>query len=210
MRKIRINLYSKEFQPKLVILSLKHMIGIWIATAVVMALWVNLSNVEHKKMVIKEQSMNRELEDAEDEMMQTQVIVSSLRLDTALESQVEKARKIVAGKRELDSYLSGNNNTKSGGFSGFMKALAVVKNDGIAITSFSIVQGRADIDGVARNADDVPKWISQFQKYPDLADLTFGSVKLNYNRDDNYLGFSLESKIKEEKEDENTAKKGIR
>ena len=56
MRKIRINLYSKEFQPKLVILSLKHMIVAWILTAVVMALWVNVSNADHKKLSDKEKA----------------------------------------------------------------------------------------------------------------------------------------------------------
>ena len=209
MRKIRINLYSKEFQPKLVILSPKHMIAVWILTAVVMALWVNVSNADHKKLSDKEKSMTQEIDDLEDELAQTQVIVSSLRLDTSLEAQVQNVRKLVAGKRELKSYLNGSMSAGSTGFSGFMKSLAVIKNDGIAITGFNIEDGMADIEGVARNANDVPKWLGQFQNYPALSGLAFGSVKLNYNRDDNYLGFSLKSKIKEEKEDE-TAVKGRR
>ncbi|WP_405366915.1 PilN domain-containing protein [Ruminobacter sp.] len=209
MRKIRINLYSKEFQPKLVILSLKHMIVAWILTAVVMALWVNVSNADHKKLSDKEKSMSQEIDDLGDELAQTQVIVSSLRLDTSLEAQVQQVRKLVSGKRELKSYLNGNMNAGSTGFSGFMKSLAAIKNDGIAITGFSIEDGMADIEGVARNANDVPKWLGQFQNYPALSGIAFGSVKLNYNRDDNYLGFSLKSKIKEEKEDE-TAVKGRR
>ncbi|WP_294459745.1 PilN domain-containing protein [uncultured Ruminobacter sp.] len=209
MRKIRINLYSKEFQPKLVILSLKHMIVAWILTAVVMALWVNVSNADHKKLSDKEKSMSQEIDDLGDELAQTQVIVSSLRLDTSLEAQVQQVRKLVSGKRELKSYLNGSMNAGSSGFSGFMKSLAAIKNDGIAITGFSIEDGMVDIEGVARNANDVPKWLGQFQNYPALSGIAFGSVKLNYNRDDNYLGFSLKSKIKEEKEDE-TAVKGRR
>lgn len=209
MRKIRINLYSKEFQPKLVILSLKHMIVVWILTAVVMALWINVSNADHKKLSDKEKSMSQEIDDLGDELAQTQVIVSSLRLDTSLEAQVQQVRKLVSGKRELKSYLNGRMNAGSSGFSGFMKSLAAIKNDGIAITGFSIEDGMADIEGVARNANDVPKWLGQFQNYPALSGIAFGSVKMNYNRDDNYLGFSLKSKIKEEKEDE-TAVKGRR
>lgn len=206
MRKIRINLYSKEFQPKLVILSLKHMIIMWLINAVVMGLWANVSNDKKKKLVRQQQTMNDEYESVSDELMQTQVIVSSLKLDTELQSQVETARKIAQGKRELGAYLLRDSNKSGHGFAGFMKALATVRNDGIAITSFSIVDGQADIEGVARTAEDVPKWIGQFREYPDLSNLTFGSVKLNYNRDDNYLGFSLESKIKDDKDDKGERK----
>ena len=110
MRKIRINLYSKEFQPKLVILSLKHMIIIWLITAVVMGLWANVSNDKKKKLVRQQQTMNDEYESVSDELMQTQVIVSSLKLDTELQSQVETARKIAQGKRELGAYLLRDSN----------------------------------------------------------------------------------------------------
>ena len=93
-----------------------------------------------------------------------------------------------------------NKNAKSHGFYGFMYGLASVPSDGVSVSRFMITDGKTDIEGVAVDGEVVPAWIDRFKNYPDLSDISFESVKFIYNRDDKYLGFVMQSKIRDEKD----------
>lgn len=200
MRKTRINLYSKEFHPKLIILGLKHMILLWIATILIMGVWANASIESKNAMVKKERIAREELEETEDELMQTQALVATLNVDPAIESKLAQTRKLFESKVRLSSFLLQNKNAKSHGFYGFMYGLASVPSDGVSVSRFMITDGKTDIEGVAVDGEVVPAWIDRFKDYPDLSDISFESVKFIYNRDDKYLGFVMQSKIRDEKD----------
>ncbi|MGN1394747.1 MAG: hypothetical protein ACI4V7_12085 [Succinivibrionaceae bacterium] len=191
MRKIRINLYSKEFKPKPEILSLNHMLAIWLMIAVVIFMMIFYSNVQKNKLIQENKKLSAQIEDVESSILQTQALLSSMELDKSLEEKISKLKTMYASKQELITIIDKRSDLKSKGYAGFMYSLASISQPDLSVTNFKLQGLVAEISGKAKNAKTVPIWINQFSKYDDLRNKTFDSLHIKKDVDNNIVNFLL-------------------
>lgn len=191
MRKIRINLYTKEFKPKKEILSFSQMIVIWAITLCVVVASCLVVASTKRNLTRTNEVLIQKVQDADNNLIELQRLLSATTLDKSLENKVEQLKLILKGKQELMSALTDKAEYKSRGYSGFMRSLALIKMNGLAINEFSISEGKAAIRGVAKSGKLVPLWLQEFDKYDDLRNRSFGSLSISKDSGEGFVNFSL-------------------
>lgn len=192
MRKIRINLYSKEFRPKTVILSLQHMIIIWVSTAVIVSIVCFFSAYKLSQLKVKENELKNKISRVDNDIFEIQSLVAAMEPDKLLESNVEKLKNMRDTKQKFMDFLSSHKELKNAGYASFLESLAKIQNPNISITEFTLHDLKVEIKGIASKGSSVPEWISQFNNYDELRNISFGSISITKNENNNnYVNFSL-------------------
>lgn len=204
MKKIRINLYSSEFKPKKIILSLSQMIIIWLVTAAFVCCVYVITYQEKVHLKTQNQQLSMQLNNVNDELMQTQSLVAQMTPNASLIERTKNLKIILDTKKQLMGFIEDKVDLKSNGYAGFMEAMARIKSNGISVTHFAIKDKDAEIEGDALNGKSLPLWISQFRNYNDLSPVVFGGVKLYRDPDSDILHFELKKAYieSEQKNDE--------
>lgn len=191
MKKIRINLYSAEFKPKKIILSLPQMLLIWAVLGCVMVSLAYYSHVKKVQLEQQAESLTTELDDKKMEFDALKAKVSAQVLDKSLERELNELKVLEETKSTLIEIMQKKNVLKSHGYAGFMADLATIATPGISLSQINLMEKSADLYGVASNSYLVPKWVSSFSKTADLSSFSFGGIKLAIDKDSGLINFSL-------------------
>ncbi len=198
MKKIRINLYTEEFRPKKVILSLEHMIIIWLASAIIVGISYYVTYQQKVKLQQEENALMEEISQINDTLMKTQSLVAEFSPDGALTDRANNLKALYDAKKELHDILVERSKLKNNGYAGFMESMASIKGNNIAIKEFKIDGINADIKGYARKGADVPKWVTEFRKYSALSPIIFGGASIKLDEETNIVEFTLDSRLKDD------------
>ncbi len=197
MKKIRINLYGPEFRPKKVILSLEHMLIIWLVCIVVVSVCYGITDRQRKQLqrqvdnaLIKNDELNTQL-------MQIKTKVGEFSPDGALEERLTNLRKLVTTKKDLKDFLLAHKDLKNTGYGIFMEDLSKISNPRVSVEEFHLHGKQASISGLAYKGYDIPSWIAEFKNYEALSAIVFGGVKANLDEENNLVKFTLPFKSQE-------------
>jgi len=106
---------------------------------------------------------------------------SKIRQQLALQDEV-------VAKQRLLASLAGIELGVVVGFSELMRGLSLANMEAISIDNFSIMDGRLNISGQAKESDSVPIWLTKIQNTNELAGIAFEKIKLY----ENARGFSFQ------------------
>jgi Tfp pilus assembly protein PilN len=198
MRKIRINLYSKEFKPKKQLLTLREMLSIWGILLLIMAslsyYTINhCKKLEHKHYIIQEQNSR-----IDSELIEIQELLAKMVPNEALKSKLEQIKKTHDSKKKFMDFLLANKDLKNNGYADFMKVLSLVTVKDISITRFKLDSHSVELYGDTINSAAIPQWLDRFKEYDSIKNMTFGALDISNNAEINVLNFSLTNPVYKE------------
>ncbi len=63
-------------------------------------------------------------------------------------------------------------------FSELMRGLSLADTNNVSINHFSVINGRLNISGLAKQSDSVPLWLSKIQTTDELTDIAFSELQI--------------------------------
>lgn len=193
MRKTRINLYGREFRPREEFPGLKHMLAAWLLILLAAGAASGWAVARKNAAAAEERRITAELESANERLLRARELAGARAADPELAGRLGRLKETLEAKKSFAAFVAARKAPGSGGFGGFMKALASLDYDGITLTGFTVRDGAAGIEGLARDGGAVPRWVEQFGTRPELAGLSFGAVKFARGAAGGPLEFSLKS-----------------
>jgi len=196
----QINLYLLEFQPNREPLRAIHMA--WSSLAILVLLLCFSLYSSHKNALLEQQLVQ------EQQVQQTlQAQLQRLSAQKPAQASAELDEKIVQLQKNLQRHqqiltmISRQDLGNDKGFSAQLIALANASLSTISLESFSLERGGkyAELSGLTRSADQIPLYLQRLRQNPSFADVGFGV--LNIERDKQQAGllqFSL-AKAKDDK-----------
>ena len=191
MRRNRLDLYRPEFHPKKVILSIEHMIIVWLCVAGIMALMIMNASDENKRVKKQDQELNDQLSDTQSQLAEVQARAAVQQLDKVLQKEVQDLKVLVDSKKKMYELINSNDKLKSRGYAGFMHGLAEVSSSDVSVSSFRLSGLNANISGIASRSDSVPQMVSRFGVNENMKDVTFGALRIYTDSETGILHFSL-------------------
>lgn len=186
--KKQINLYQPSCYPKREKVTFKQFLllaGLSALLLLVSQLYLGnqLSNAEQR---VAQHKASLKLK--EDDLL---LLVAKLQKKRAPESKIREQLALqteVETKQRLLQSLSGIELGITVSFSELMRGLSLARMGSISIDSFSIVEGRLNISGQAKESDSVPLWLSKVQATKELTGVAFETLKIS----DSGEGFSFQ------------------
>ncbi|MGY5452030.1 PilN domain-containing protein [Agarivorans sp. MS3-6] len=187
--KTRINLYTEEFRPKPELVSLRQVMLSWVLIAVVALVWGIWQQNQSDSAVFKASQQRKLVKQQEAELAKLKTAIEQRAVDVNLQRELDVLQQEVKLKRLLNQRLQGQNYANQG-FSSSLTALASIPNEQIWLTEIQIQRGKMALTGQSSRSDAVPKWLKQFQAYPELSNQQFAGLKI-YRDEQQQLNFSL-------------------
>ncbi|WP_019614564.1 hypothetical protein [Psychromonas ossibalaenae] len=176
--KKQINLYQPSCYPireKATFKQFLLLLGICLSSALILHLFLADQYAEkqsaaqaHKKVLDAKQS---ELSLLITEVQKKRTPAHKTRELLALQDET-------AAKQRLLGSLAGIDIGVVVSFSELMRGLSLADTNSVSINSFSVMNGRLNIAGVAKQSDSVPLWLSKIQETDELADITFSQLQI--------------------------------
>lgn len=197
-----INLYQPSCYPKREKVTFKQ----FFIFASVCLLWLILTpfftnqginnakqklQVQEARLTSKQDELNRLVV----ELQKNRAPESKIRAQFALQTEIEAKRQLLSSLGEIEIEVIR--------FSDLMKGLSIANTEEVSIDNFSMVDGRLNISGFAKQGDSVPLWLSKIQNTDELLNIAF--EQLNISEDSQGFTFLLSNKT--EKKSVNKAMK---
>ncbi|MFT6986746.1 MAG: hypothetical protein ACJAT7_002590 [Psychromonas sp.] len=177
--KKQINLYQPSCYPKREKFTGKQFLFLaGICFLLVLALHLTLNNkfsktqaiaAQHKALLTIKQT---ELAALVTELQNNRAPDSKIREQLALQTEID-------AKQRLLGSLSGIELGRVVEFSELMRGLSLASMSAISIDHFSIIDGRLNISGQAKESDSVPLWLTKIQTTNELAGIAFEKIKIS-------------------------------
>ncbi len=197
----QINLYLPEFRPNREPVRAIHMLWGGVALLVVLIVFSFYSNHEYKLL---EQQLAQEKNAQQALQAQLQVLSSKKPAQSSaeLDAKVAQLQKNLQRHLQILSMISHQDLGNDKGFSSQLNALGQASLSTISVESFSLQRGGkyAELSGLTRTADQIPLYLQRLRRDSSFAEVGFGV--LNIERDKEHSGllkFNL-AKPKDEKE----------
>lgn len=195
MRKIRINLYSKEFKPKKQLLTLYEMISIWVIFLLIMFSLSYYSIYQSNKLEAKHKIIQEQNTRIDRQLLEVQELLAKMVPNEALKSKLEQIKKTHESKKKFMDFLLANKDLRNNGYADFMKVLSLVTVKDISITRFRLDSHSVEIYGDTINSAAIPQWLDRFKEYDSIKNMTFGALDISNNAETNVLNFSLTNPV---------------
>ncbi|WP_432455975.1 PilN domain-containing protein [Agarivorans sp. QJM3NY_29] len=187
--KTRINFYTEEFHAQKERVSLRQSILLWFVLGIVLiayGFWLQTQT----QIAIDKASQQRQLVTLQSQELSTlkqaleaRSLNPDLQRDSALQQQQLKL------KRLLQQRLKNQTDTNKG-FSATLRALASIHDNQVWLSHIYIQGDTMALSGQSATSDAVPKWLKQFQDYPELAKRQFSALTIQRD-EQQQLQFSL-------------------
>jgi hypothetical protein len=204
----QINLYLPEFRPNREPLRAIHMLWGALALLVLLVCFSVYSSHQHgllQKQLTAEQKAQ--------ETLQAQLKVLSAQkpaqASADLDLKITQLQKNVQRHQQILAMISSQDLGNDKGFSAQLNALAQASLNTISVQSFSLQRGGkyAEVAGLTRSADQIPFYLQRLRKDPSFAEVGFGV--LNIERDKEQSGL-LKFSLAKAKDDKDTPAGGTR
>ncbi len=186
--KKQINLYQPSCYPKREKVTFKQFLlltGICLFSVLVLHLVLNKQFAKIQQMTQQQKALlmikESELSVLVTELQNNRAPESKIREQLALQAEVDAKQRLLGSLAgiELGIVVS---------FSELMRGLSLANMRTISIDNFSIIEGRLNISGQAKQSDSVPLWLTKIQTTKELAGIAFEKLKIS----DNAKGFSFQ------------------
>jgi hypothetical protein len=199
----QVNLYTDEFRPKKVVLSLEQIILIsvcMIVLVVITTLFLNASLAKSEKRIQSEQIR---IEKLSSQLVVLEDKAKLLRQDDSLMAANQRLSAKLAARRQMIEVLDRVVVKDDEGFSNILLSLARQKTEGLWLTSIHVgASGKnMKIEGTTLNANAVPAYLQNLRKEDGFVGRTFTLFNLDADPDKaNRLDFSLRSQASQSNE----------
>ena len=192
----QVNLYTDDFRPKKVVLSLEQIILISVSVIILVVLttlFLNASLAKSEQRIQREQErvekLNSQLSKLEDKAKLLRQDDSLMAANQRLSAQLDARRQMI---EVLDRVVVKDDE----GFSNILLSLARQKTEGLWLTSIQVgASGKnMTIEGTTLNANAVPAYLQNLRQEDGFLGRTFTLFNLDADPDKtNRLDFSLRS-----------------
>lgn len=187
-----INLYAQHLQPQRQWLTLNNMLLSWLALVVLIATVSGFYSFKTHQLAPKIVANNAQLTTVQAELAQTQKQLLLHIVSPIKQQRVSVLEQEINAKQATLKAVANHDASLLVGYGEVLTQLAAAASTDIAIEAISISAAGMNINGSARVADAVPRWLSTFNRYSTLAERRF--QLLTINRDEsNQVRFSLQA-----------------
>lgn len=180
--KLRVNLYTDEFRPKRLWLTLPQMLLGWLGLLVLLLAWWGGSQWQLSQQQQANRQVQQQLLQLKQQSEALDAQIKARQQDAGLTAELAKRRALLTGKQQLVSQLSGRASLKSQGMAGLLADLARVGGPDISVQTIRLEQGRLSLAGQSRSSEAVPAWLDRFKQTQTLAGQGFAELQMQ--RDD--------------------------
>lgn len=196
--KKQINLYHPSCYPKREKATFKQFLilfGLCFFSMFALSLILNkqLQNTQaniqqHQALLTKKQ---RELGGLVTKLQNNRVPEAKQQQQRALQDEIKVKQRLLASLAgiELDVTVS---------FSELMRGLSLANTSAVSINDFSMIDGRLNISGQARQSDSVPLWLAKIQTTKELSGIAFEKLKISNSDNGKGFFFQLSNNVKTE------------
>jgi hypothetical protein len=194
----QINLYTDDFRPKKVVLSLEQILLIavsCIVLVIITTLFLNASLAGSEKRIQNEQVRVDKLSE---QLAILEEKAKLLRQDDSLMAANQRLSAKLIARRQMIKVLDSVVVKDDEGFSNILVSLARQKTEGLWLTSVEVgASGKSmTIEGSTLNANAVPGYLQNLRKENGFIGRTFTLFNLDADPDNSkLLGFSLRSQV---------------
>lgn len=187
--KNNVNLYHVSCRPKKLKFSFVQLIMLFVACLLLVAI-INVAVVQRdNSMMAKKEKVTKTIAAMQSELS---ALVVKLQANRAPNEKVLEKQQLIAEVATKQRLLNNLNNVDLGlvvSFSELMLGLSHADIDQVSISTFSINNGKLNIQGKAMYSDSVPLWLTHVQATAELKDVSFTGV--NITEQDNLFLFQL-------------------
>lgn len=190
--KSRINLYSAQFKPRLVLLSLNFGFVLWGGALLLIA-------SAYLLIADKQQGVAQQAQQTNEQYKQKTLLVTLLseelekrNKDQSLLEQLDKIQSDIRGKNAILVELSGREALKQKRFSALMDDLANSHKAELWLKHVSVEQQDLLIEGAMSNASALPLWLNRLRSADYFAGQQFNNARV-FRDEGQQLNFALNS-----------------
>lgn len=199
MAKYTINLLQDELIPEQPLLTLSRVITLWVAALVVMLAVMFTLQATEQSLAKQSQSLAQQKRVQDDALEQLQLRLTTHKPDPKLTAQLETLQTIIANKKSIYSYLTNSSESYINGFALAMSDLATIHSNNVSLTAISISDGHISFGGLARTAEAVPDWLTNFEQSKVLSGRLFNHFQLSEN-EQKIIEFTVSSSAQKEQD----------
>lgn len=196
--KKQINLYQPSCYPRREKATFKQfltLLGICLFSTLVLCLILNKQFVtlqettqQHQTLQIKKQN---ELSLFVNKLQNHHTPESKLQRQLALQDEIKAKQHLLASLAGIELHVTVS-------FSELMRGLSLANTSAVSIHDFSIIDGRLNITGQAKQSDSVPLWLTKLRTIKELSGITFEKLTISDSGDSNGFFFQLSNNLKQE------------
>ena len=200
MSKNRINLYTQEFKPKRIILSLAHMSLLMLLGICILIATLSFIGLKYQSIKSESNELAQALTHQQSLLIEQEAILLRHQPAKALVNQVKQLQQLFALKQSLLTELSNRNKKAKKGYAALLRDLAKTDKGSLWLTHIYASGEKINLLGESLNSDAIPHWLIQFKDFPALSNKQFNTMQI-WRNENQQLVFSLTSITPDEKED---------
>lgn len=188
-----INLFPQDLKPKNDHFTLHNLALAWLVTAGIFA--VAFAGLKYQQLNAEEQLQGYLSQEAEYKQQAESLTqrLSQHKPTPAKVAAVARLKQEISATRSALLAVGEFDESQQLGYSGVMRSLAELGRNDISISSIAINATMLDLQGLAREAQAIPNWISQFKSELNLVGRSFEKLKINRN-EQGIITFELNTK----------------
>ena len=196
--KKQINLYQPCCYPKREKATFKQfliLLGICLFSMLVLCLILNKQFAGLQETTLQQQTLRIKKQN------KLSLFVTKLQNHRTPESELQQQLAIqdkIKAKQRLLASLAGIELHVTVSFSELMRGLSLANTSAVSIHDFSIIDGRLNISGQAKQSDSVPLWLTKLRTIKELSGVTFEKLKISDSGDSKGFFFQLSNNLKKE------------
>lgn len=188
--KTRVNLYTQAFRPKKERLTLTQSMVAIVSSLLLMLTFTLLSESENNELTDKVTLAQAEVSELELDVADLSAQVARHVQNPALDQQLALLKTRLQYRDELLVQLSKLAQVQTSGFAILMSDLALLRDKDIRLNQIRLAGSSMTLQGIARNHDAIPRWISKFSAGKSLQGREFSQLNITRNKDD-IIAFTL-------------------
>ena len=196
--KFTINLLQAELRPEKPFLTLPKVVGTW---AILLGLAVSGSwyvNEQNRQLQQQLSQLNAASSQQQQTLKQLQAELETHKPDVKLTEELTKLQTLIQHKKSIYAYLTNTEHTYIGGYARAMSELANIHSNDISIETISLSENQMTFKGLAKSAESVPNWLTNFEKSPALSNKLFTHFELSESEQSDFIQFTVSTNAVEE------------
>lgn len=181
MIKARINLLRDELVAVQTWLTLTNVVRAWAGSFLICVLITAYLNVNYSALNDQYSSLKKKNVQLSNQLEQFEDILNSRVVDPKKVDRLSRLKFIFQNKQVLHRQLTDQTQVRLRGFADVMTEISEYHNREVSLTSVKISDDSISMQGLARNADSVPLWLSGFQDSIFMAGKRFSEFNLSIN-----------------------------
>jgi hypothetical protein len=193
MAKYSINLLQAELLPKVALMTLPRVVGVWGAFLVFMTLWSLLVHYQSEQLSTQNSQLTILKASQTKQLTQLENQIKNNTASSAKQEKLATLQYILANKKRLHQELTDPTHPSVVGFASAMTELSDLHHKDISLAHVNINSQDMTFSGLAKKPEIVPAWLAKFEGSKFLSGKTFINFDLQEN-EQQLIQFTVSSK----------------